>query len=361
MSGEQFLLSGDQLATFSGWSDSYPPPSYDAQLDFHDVETLGAAEDRFFLVRTGGDGSTIENPDRFAIYAAVDDGNGELMPASTPLYTQSLASPDAFDGAASGDDYIVLGMYGGDPIIVNLGGFDGAQSFQARENSAQPGGDGQLQLSEVSAANPDGAVCFVQGTKIMREGGECLIEELCVGDRVLTVDHGFKEVLWISSSRVMLDAGRQSLAPITLKKGCLGGSSPSEDVRVSPNHRILITGSEPELLFGEQEVFAAAKHLVNGTTIVHEANLTSVVYWHFLMDCHEVVFSSGLRSETFHPGTVGMSTLTRAARHEVYALFPELAAWRAPSEKPLARSEITAHEARLLGQKLAAARLGLAS
>jgi hypothetical protein len=359
MSGEQFLLSGDQLATFSGWSDSYPPPSYDAQLDFNDVATLGSAEERFFLVRTGGDGETISNPDRFSVYAAVDDGSGGLMPASSPLYTQSLATPEAFDGAASGDDYIVLGMYGGDSIIVNLAGFEGEQSFQARENSALPDGDGQLQLSEISAGNPDLVVCFVEGAKIMRAGGECLVQELRVGDRVLTVDHGFKEVLWISSAEKTLEANRRDRAPVTLKRGCLGRNTPSEDVSVSPNHRILISGSIPELLFGEQEVFVAAKHLVNGETIVHDAvtTATSVSYWHLLMDGHELVFSSGLRSESFHPGVVGMSTLTRAARAEVFDLFPELATRQSQIAKPLARVELKAHEARLLSLQLDATRI----
>ena len=66
-----------------------------------------------------------------------------------------------------------------------------------------------------------------------------------------------------------------------------------------------------ELLFEHPEVLIPASFLVNGTTIRRGSAMKKVTYWHFMCDRHEIVFSSGLKSESFHPGTYGMSALVQ--------------------------------------------------
>ena len=72
-----------------------------------------------------------------------------------------------------------------------------------------------------------------------------------------------------------------------------------------------------------------------------------VTYIHILFDDHEIVYSDGATTESFHPGEVGLSAVTSAAREEIFAIFPELRALPS-SFGPAARRSLRRHEARLL-------------
>jgi len=118
------------------------------------------------------------------------------------------------------------------------------------------------------------------------------------------------------------------------------------DLLVSQLHRMLITDWRAELMFGEPEVLAAAKHLINGDTI-HMAEGGEVEYFHMLFDAHEIVTANGAPSESFHPGEQGMSWLEEEVREEIFSIFPEL---RIALEGygPTARTTLKAFEARAL-------------
>jgi len=75
--------------------------------------------------------------------------------------------------------------------------------------------------------------------------------------------------------------------------------------------------------FGETEVLVPAKHLV-GLAGIQIVDIASVEYFHMLFDRHEIVFAEGIESESFHPGAVGMGTLSKESRTEIFGLFPEL-------------------------------------
>ncbi len=182
-------------------------------------------------------------------------------------------------------------------------------------------------------------VCFTRGTRILTPRGEIAIEDLKAGDAVLTMDSGFQEIRWIGSTRV---PGKGRLAPIRIKAGALGNA---RDVVVSPQHRVLLKGGELEVLFGQNEALVAARHLVDGRRIVVEEG-GEVEYFHMLFDQHEIVYSEGMPSESFHPGAVGLSGMARRTRREILGLFPELeedvAAYGASCRKSL-----KAHEAKV--------------
>ncbi|TMV38466.1 type I secretion protein, partial [Thioclava sp. BHET1] len=72
--------------------------------------------------------------------------------------------------------------------------------------------------------------------------GERLVEELRVGDKIITRDNGIQEIRWLNH-RVM--DGKTLLAnpnmrPILIRKGALGNGLPERDMMVSPNHRMLV-------------------------------------------------------------------------------------------------------------------------
>ncbi|MEO0356941.1 MAG: Hint domain-containing protein [Pseudomonadota bacterium] len=160
-------------------------------------------------------------------------------------------------------------------------------------------------------------ICFAEGTDIACLGGPCRVENLSVGDRVLTMDNGYQTVRWIGSRTV---AAQSNLAPIVIKKGAHGAE---DDLCVSPQHRVLISDWRAQVMFGQTENLVAAKHLVNGDTVYRKSGGT-VTYYHILFDQHEIVFSNGVPTESFHPGQDSIAGLTDDARIELLDLFPEL-------------------------------------
>lgn len=160
--------------------------------------------------------------------------------------------------------------------------------------------------------------CFVSGTRIITRRGEIAIENLQSGDEVMTRDNGLQTIRWIGATTVR---GQGKFAPITFREGALGNT---RDLQVSPLHRMLLTGWQAELLFGEAEVLASAKHLVNGDTIF-SAPCEQVTYYHMLFDQHEIVFAEGCPSESFFPGPATLGSVDHQVRDELFALFPELA------------------------------------
>ncbi|OYU17762.1 MAG: hypothetical protein CFE34_14120 [Rhodobacteraceae bacterium PARR1] len=183
-----------------------------------------------------------------------------------------------------------------------------------------------------------GVVCFTRGTRILTAEGERRIETLAPGDMVKTLDHGYQPIRWIGSMAV---AAVGKLAPILIEAGVLGNHSP---LRVSAQHRMLLSGWEAELLYDAAEVLVAAKMLVNDRTIRRDEG-GMVEYFHILFDGHEVVFAEGAPSESFHPGQVGFGAMAEEARQEILSLFPALATDGPNAYGPSARRSLTAMEA----------------
>ncbi len=185
-------------------------------------------------------------------------------------------------------------------------------------------------------------VCFARGTRIRTMNGQTPVEELRVGDMVMTADRGLQPVRWIGSRRV---SGRGELAPVRFAKGAIGNR---RDLVVSPHHRVVIGGWKAELLFGEDEVLASAAHLVNGTTIV-QSDRDEIEYFHFALDSHEIIHAEDARCETLYLGTRTLSTVGAAARQEILDIFPELEDVMGPGDFGVtARACLKAFEAPLL-------------
>lgn len=159
--------------------------------------------------------------------------------------------------------------------------------------------------------------CFVAGTRIKTPGGEVPVEALCVGDLVTTRDEGPQPIRWIGRGAF---SARGSCAPIRFEAGVLGNSRP---LRVSPQHRMLLTGWSAELHFGQAEVLVPAKAFIGsaGVSVEHGER---VEYFHLLFDAHQIVISDGALSESFSPGAQALSGLDTGTRRELLEFFPDL-------------------------------------
>ncbi|WP_322867140.1 Hint domain-containing protein [Aquicoccus sp. G2-2] len=308
----------------------------------------------------GGDGADLLDGgiDNDALYGG--EGADTLIGGAGDDYLE-LAEGDSAEGGAGDDTFRItdLGEAGSDGITV-VGGegdetagdtleFGGLTDWSdVTYTNSDPGAGGGL---SGSAVLHDGSVvtfseienvviCFTAGTRIATAEGPRAVEDLRRGDLVVTRDHGLQKVRWAGQRRV---AALGSLAPVRFDAGALGNARP---LLVSPQHRMLITGPEAALLFGDAEVLASAKHLVNGGTIRQVPG--EVTYVHILFDRHEIVYAEGAASESFFPGDAGIGAVDEAAREELFTVFPELRSSTGGFEKT-ARICLRRHESRLFG------------
>jgi len=273
----------------------------------------------------------------------------------------------------SGDDDLFLGtnnttLQTNTVIIYGGGGSDGitvASTGAAFDSAAAAAGwtdngDGTWSMS--ASATPliagnvtygeefqRAAVCFAAATWIKTDqDAETLIENLAVGDLVLTADHGLQPIRWISARRLsaLELAANPNLRPIRIRVGALGPGLPRAALVVSPQHRMLVRSKVAECMFGKTEVLVAAKLLLSIDGISVAQDLKEVTYYHFLCDHHEVVFAQGSPSESLYAGPEALNALTRASREEIFTIFPDLAKNTPPSHP--ARSLIKGKDARML-------------
>lgn len=204
---------------------------------------------------------------------------------------------------------------------------------------------GRLDFTEIEKIVP----CFTPGTVIATPIGERLVEDLKVGDRIITRDNGVQEIRWIGTRAL---TGHQlarapHLRPVLIQAGSLGNGLPEHDMLVSPNHRLLINNDKTALYFDEREVLAAAKHLTRLQGIGN-VDVLGVTYVHFMFDQHEVVLSNGSWTESFQPGKMALDGLGGAQRKELFELFPELQNEQGVEAYGAARRTLKKHEARML-------------
>ena len=138
------------------------------------------------------------------------------------------------------------------------------------------------------------------------------------------------------------------IRPIRIAAGALGENMPSQDLVVSPQHRMLLRDWRCEALFGETEMLAPAKALVNDHSVMVDHEAEEVEYFHFMFEQHEVVLSDGAWTESFQPGDQTLASMGDAQREEIYELFPELAETEGLEAYTAARRSLKKHEARLL-------------
>lgn len=179
--------------------------------------------------------------------------------------------------------------------------------------------------------------CFTQGTRIRTDRGDRPVETLKPGDMVATVDHGLQPLRWIGRRTV---PAQGAFAPVLFRRGSIGND---RDLLVSQQHRMLVRDWRVELHTGHAEALAPAKHLVNGHSIALRPG-GHVTYLHLLFDRHELVWSEGCISESFHPGALGWSSMDEAARTEILSLFPELSQRGLQAFGPTARPTLRAYE-----------------
>ncbi len=136
----------------------------------------------------------------------------------------------------------------------------------------------------------DEPTCYCPGTLIETEHGEIAVENLVIGDRIMTLSGDYRPIKWIGrrsyGGRFIM--GRKSILPICIKTGAIADNVPLRDLWISPHHAMYIDG-----------MLIEAKDLVNGVSVVQAERMEKVEYFHIELDTHDVIIAEGALSETY--------------------------------------------------------------
>lgn len=212
------------------------------------------------------------------------------------------------------------------------------------ETIVDDGGDGSDTRMTYSQYLAQSVPCFVSGTLLETADGLLPIDWIGVGDRVRTADHGWQTVRWRGHREFRYAPNMPN--PIEIAPNALGPGAPSEVLRLSPQHRIVLDGPQIQLLFGEEEVFVAAKHLLHLKGISAIRPDPDLAYHHLLFDQHEVLFSSAVRLESLFLGA-NAQTMDMLPSPEI---SPEMRL----GHRQTARMCLTGREARLIAPEVKA-------
>jgi Ca2+-binding RTX toxin-like protein len=270
----------------------------------------------------------------------IDGGAGaDTINAGDDADVIFIGSGDVVDGGEGGDDNDTINLGDPDATVV----FDDANP----ENGTVTFSDG----STATFTNIERVVpCFTPGSLVATPHGRKPVEDLKIGDLVDTRDHGPQPVRWIGKR--FMTAGALALTPhlqpVVMRKDSIAPGVPDRDMKVSPQHRMLVESNAAQLLLGEDEVLVKAKHMIHKPGISQVAALEGITYIHVMFDQHEMLLVDNAWTESFQPGDMVGSQASDGVFEELLELFPELATLRGRRAFAAARLSAKPHEAALI-------------
>ncbi len=327
---------------------------------------------QFGEVQQGSDWDFVDNGDTVQEFGSPVD-----LTSSISEVTLNDANDNNVLVGGTGDQFLLDGVtydisqvYNGDYAYINdewvlmvtfygadSGGNSTAVSLPIVDGNISSAFPGSVSATEwITTPNDielpfDEIPCFTRGTLIQTPQGPVPVEQLQVGDKVVTRDNGPQAIMWIGSSPVSARTLERlpRLRPIRIQQGAFGEGAPSQDLMVSPQHRVLVRSRIARRMFGTDEVLVAAKHLVTLPGIDCAEDVEEVEYLHFLLRKHEIVESNGAWTETLYTGQQALKAVGAEAHAEIFTLFPEL---RDMSEEPVgARQLVPGRQSRALARR----------
>lgn len=178
-------------------------------------------------------------------------------------------------------------------------------------------GENPVKGANTQQDKADNRLGIARGTHVMTNRGEVRVENLVVGDRVITRDRGMQDIRWIGSHTV--DITREN-APILFRKGAIKNA---RDLIVSADQRVVLKGAEAMAVYGVKEVLIPARILVDDVTVIQAVG-GRMEFFQIVTDQHEVIYTEAAASESFMPTPENLNLLPANSRDEVLETFPAL-------------------------------------
>lgn len=250
------------------------PISFLDDLVMDDVYQLDASATRAVLTYERTDGTAF----------VIAEGSAAGTPGNL-LYLDcclTLMAPD-------GETYEAL-------VLVEVENDHAAETYLMPLATLTPDSDYRLVGADrdMAAAKFGDVACvrFARGTHItLASGAQVPIEDLKIGDQVITRDAGPQAIRWIGETTLRAVG---DYAPVVITKGALFNT---RDLVLSPDHRLFIYQRQDRLGAGRSEVLVKARHLINGDT-VYQRGGGFITYYQILFDDHQIIYAEGIAAET---------------------------------------------------------------
>ena len=250
------------------------------------------------------------------------------------FFDEDQIMPATFTGSSNSDG-VALSVDGTNWFrLFDLTGANSTTTFQtksidliqfASDNNITLTSDTQIKFQQFDnffiSSNPNGSdgfafdnisiECFLTGTHILTDKGEITVENLEIGDKVVTAEGKIETVKWIGYQTVKPEQVKQPLRgyPILIKAGALGNNLPHRDLYVSPDHAMYFEG-----------VLINAGALVNGTSIVKTEPTEAFTYYHVELENHALLLAEGAHAESYLPQNEERLAYENGAEYE--ELYP---------------------------------------
>ncbi|HEX3864938.1 MAG TPA: Hint domain-containing protein [Stellaceae bacterium] len=249
------------------------------------VELRGAAG----ALNVNFNGLTLNNFGTVAFGAA--SGNSETLTlADTASLPGTISSfnqlRDIIDLTQIGPVEASATLGAGNHLVVS----NGSQSVSLQLDGGDYSSVHWLTRPDGTGGTDVAVACYCRGTRVRTPHREMRVEELAIGDLLVTLSGEAKPIRWIGRRAYngRFVAGNRAVLPICIKSDAITKGVPARDLWVSPEHSLFI-----------DDVLVQAKHLINNVTVVRNTNIEEVEYFHIELESHDVIYADGAPAETF--------------------------------------------------------------
>lgn len=268
-----------------------------------------------FISKSGGSTWTVDSVNTTEVTLVVDDTNNDGF-ISNAEWDAAIGG----GGNDTGDDNYLFDGSGSSGTLYSV---DGVTTFTVGQNVSAT----KNNLTNNFDSDVGPVICLTTGTRVLKPDGWTQIEDIQVGDQIVTENDHVETVRWIG--RRKLDQSElklnPKLFPVVISQGTLGAGLPTQDLRVSRQHRMMVQSKIAERMFGRPEVLISAIKLTALPGVFVDETVDEIEYVHVLFDKHEIIFAEGAPTESLYTGPEALKSVGDEAREEILSLFPELA------------------------------------
>ncbi|NVN01894.1 MULTISPECIES: Hint domain-containing protein [Asaia] len=229
--------------------------------------------------------------------------NGYLNVASGGVTSNNYGNSEATtisSGGKSVNDTFYTTYNGNDSVTVLGGGSISGVNLSNTTLTVSSGATlvPPLNLGSGATVTIYGAadVCFLAGTMIRTAEGETPVEDIRIGDEILTFDPQTQEavlrcVTWVGEKEKTVGHSLSAnLAdyPVRILRNALAENMPHKDLLVTAEHCLYLGGG-----------FVPVRMLVNGRTIFIDTSITTYHYYHIETEHHAVIWADGALTESY--------------------------------------------------------------